>query len=125
MAAVGATLCSAHIGPQKENKKTSVGEICKYLIANRLERTRFWRRVGGVLVFDSEALEQEEKKRNAGQRQQQGVAVGCCRCGSTHPSRVKRGGDRIARRDRQRVNRDRSRDDRELSRILARTLSPL
>ena len=76
-------------------------------------------------MFDSEALEQEEKKRNTGQRQQQGVAMGCCRCGSTHPSRVKRGGDRIARRDRQRVNRDRSRDDRKLLRILARTLSPL
>ena len=66
MAAVGATLCSTRIGPQKENKKSSMGEICKYLIANRLERTRFWRRVGGVLVCDKVALEQEMKK-NAGQ----------------------------------------------------------
>ena len=75
-------------------------EICKYLTENRLERTQFWRKVGGVLVFDEEALEQVKEKRNAGQRQQQGVAVGCCRCGSTHPSRVKRGGDRSARRER-------------------------
>ena len=125
MASVGVTLCSAGIIPPKMKKKKSVGEMCKYLTENRLEGTQFWRRVGGVLVFNEEALEQVEKRRNAGQRQQQGVAVGCCRCGSTHPSRVKRGGDRIARRDRQRANRDRSRDDRELSRILAQTLSPL
>ena len=66
MASVGATLCSAGISSQKTKKKKNVGEICKYLTENRLERTQFWRRVGGVLVFDSEALEQEEKKRNVG-----------------------------------------------------------
>ena len=37
--AIGATLCSAGVSLYKENKKKSVGEICKYLIANRLERT--------------------------------------------------------------------------------------
>ena len=124
MAAAGATLCSTRIGPHKENKKNSVGEICKYLIANRLERTRFWRRVGGVLVCDTVALEQEVKKR-VGQRPQMGTVVGHCSCETACPSREKRGGDRLARRERQRALRDRSRDDRVLSRVLAETLNPL
>ena len=39
-------------------------------------------------------------------------------------SRIKRGGDRKARRQRQRVNRGRSRDDRVVSGALARALNP-
>ena len=125
MAAAGATLCSTSVSSYKGNKNNSVGEICKYLIANRLERTRFWRRVGSVLVFDKVALEQEKRKKSAGQRQQQGVAVGCCRCGSAHPPRDKRGGDRIARRQKQRANRGRSRDDCTVAQALAQSLNPL
>ena len=45
--------------------------------------------------------------------------------GAACPSRETRGGDRIARRERQRALRDRSRDDRILSRVLGRALSPL
>ena len=71
MAAAGATLCSARIGPLKEKK--NLRECCKYLKDNRLDRTQFWRRVGNVLVCDLEALRQEKDQRNAGQRQKQGV----------------------------------------------------
>ena len=109
---------------QKEKKKKNVGEICKYLTENRLERTQFWRRVGGVLEFDEVALEQEMKRR-AGQRPQLGTVVGHVSGNAACPSRETRGGDRIARRERQRALRDRSRDDRTLSRVLARALSPL
>ena len=62
--AVGATLCSAHIGPQKEKK--NLRECCKYLKENRLDRTQFWRRVGDVLVCNVEAQEQVMEK-SAGQ----------------------------------------------------------
>ena len=117
-------MCSVGISSFKTNKKKNVGEICQYLTKNRLERTQFWRKVGSVLVFDSEALEQW-RVRDASQRQQQGVAVGCCRCGSAHPPRDKRGGDRTARRQKQRANRGRSRDDCIVARVLAQSLSPL
>ena len=64
-------------------------------------------------------------EKRAGQRPPQEKVVGCCRCGSTHPSRDKHGGDRIARRKRQRANRERSRDDCLLSSVMARALNPL
>ena len=48
-------MCSTGIGSYKEKKKKNVGEICKYLTENRLERTQFWRKVGGVLEFDEVA----------------------------------------------------------------------
>ena len=95
MVAVDATSCSAGLGSQKQKK--NVREICQYLTRNRLDMTRFWRRVGDVLVCEMEALEQE-MERGAGQRPQKGTVVGCCSCGVTHPSRDKRSGDRIARR---------------------------
>ena len=122
MAADGATLCSTCIGPQKSKK--NVGDICKYLTANRLERTQFWRKVGGVLEFDKVALELELRRR-AGQRPQLGTVVGHGSGGAACPSREKRSGDRIARRERQRALRDRSRDDRTLLRMWAKTLRPL
>ena len=122
MASVGATMCSPRGGLQKERK--NVRECCKYLTENRLDRTQFWRRVGNVLICDMEALEQMMEKRDAGQRQQHGVAVGCGRCGSAHPPRDKRGGDRIARRQKQRANRGRSRDDCIVAHALAQSLSP-
>ena len=80
--------------------------------------------MGGVLVCNEVALEQEMERRKAGQRRQQGVAAGYCSCGAAYPSRDKCGGDRMARRERQRANRERSRDDRILSCVLAKTLSP-
>ena len=122
MAADGATLCSARIGPYKERK--NLRECCKYLKENRLDRTQFWRRVGDVLVCNVEALEQwmEEK---AGQQSQKGSVIGYCSCGAAYPPRVKRGGDRTARHQRQRVNRGRSRDDRIVSGALVRALNPL
>ena len=108
----------------KEKKKKNVREPCQYLTQNRLERTQFWRKLGGVLVLDEVALEHEMERREAGQRRQHGVAAGYCSCGAAYPSRDKRGGDRMARRERQRANRERSRNDRTLSRVLAQTLSP-
>ena len=63
----------------------------------------------------------EEK---SGQRSQKGSVIGYCSCGVAYPPRVKRGGDRKARRQRQRVNRGRSRDDRVVSGALARALNP-
>ena len=101
-----------------------MGEICKYLAEHRLARTQFWRRVGGVLEFDEVALERKMERR-AGQRSQLGTVIGHGSGGAACPSREKRGGDRIARRERQRALRDRSRDDRTLSHVLARMLSPL
>ena len=123
MAAAGATLCSARIDPLKEKK--NLRECCKYLKVNRLDRTQFWRRVGNVLVCDWEALKQAKHRRNAGQRQKQGVSVGYCSCGTAYPPRDKRGGDRMARRQRQRANRGRFRDDCTVSRVLAQSLNPL
>ena len=76
------------------------------------------------LVCDLEALEQRMEEK-AGQRSQKGSVIEYCSCGAAYPPRVKRGGDRKARRQRQRVNRGRSRDDRVVSGALARALNPL
>ena len=122
VAADGATLCSAHIGPQKEKK--NLREICEYLSKNRIDRTQFWRRVGDVLVCDVEALEQC-MERDAGQRSQKGSVIGYCSCGAAYPPRIKRGGDRNARRIKQRANRGCSRDNRTILGALARALNPL
>ena len=122
MATDGATLCSAHIGPQKEKK--NLREICEYLSKNRIDRTQFWRRVGDVLVGDMEALGQRMEG-EAGQRSQKGSVIGYCSCGAAYPPRVKRGGDRNARRMKQRANRGCSRDNRTISCALARALNPL
>ena len=59
----GTTLCSVSVRSQKEKK--NLREICKYLNENRVERTRFLRRVGDVLEIDVEALEQR-MERDAG-----------------------------------------------------------
>ena len=81
-------------------------------------------RVGDILEINVEALEQR-MEREAGQRSQKGSVIGYCSCRATYPPRVKRGGDREARRQRQRVNRGRSRDDRIVSGALAGALNPL
>ena len=120
--AVSATLCSARIGPHKEKK--NLRECCKYLKDNRLDRTQFWRRVGDVLVCNMEALEQRMEG-DAGQRSQKGSVIGYCSCGTAYPSQVKCGGDREARRLRQRVNGGSFRENRIVSGALARALNPL
>ena len=122
MVADGTTLCSMSVRSRKEKK--NLREICKYLSENRVERTRFLRRVGDVLEINVEALEQR-MERDAGQRSQKGSVIGYCSCGAAYPPRVKRGGDREARRQRQRVNRGRFRDDRIVSGALTRALNPL
>ena len=64
----------------------------------------------------------EEK---AGQQSQKGSVIGYCSCAAAYPPWVKRGGDRKARRQRQRVNWGRSRDDCVVLGALARALNPL
>ena len=122
MAAVGATLCSTRIGPQKE-KKNEWREMLQYL-HSRSDRTRFQRCVGSVIIIEKEALKHEMEKR-AGQRQKQGVSVGYCSCGAAYSLRNSRGGNRETRRKRQRVNRGRLRDNRLASWILAKSLNPI
>ena len=63
MAAVGATLCSTRIGPQKE-KKNEWREMLQYL-HSRSDRTRFQRRVGFVIVIEKEALKHEMERCSA------------------------------------------------------------
>ena len=79
--------------------------------------------MGNVLVVDKVALERSVK--DAGQQSQKRSVIGYCSCGATYPSRVKRGGDRQARRNRQRANRECSRDMHTISGALARALNPL
>ena len=55
MVADGTTSCSVNARWFKEKK--NLKEICEYLRTNRIDRTRILRRVGDVLVIDTEALE--------------------------------------------------------------------
>ena len=105
-------------------EKKNLRAVCEYLSTNRLDRTRILRRVGNVLVVDMEALEQGMET-GAGQRSQKGTMIGYCNCVAAYPLRVKHGGDRNTRREKQRANRGRSRDNRIISCALARVLSPL
>ena len=76
------------------------------------------------MVVNMAALWQEMETK-AGQRRQKGTIVGYCSCGAAYPFRVQRGGNRNARRKRQRANRERLRDDRVVSQVLAQSLSSL
>ena len=122
MAADGATLCSMQGGPSKA-KKWSIREVCKYLIAHRIDRTQIWRKKGGVLIMNEEALKQVMEKK-ADQRSLNQPVMGCCSCGATHPSRRRRGGNRNARRQRQHEKRESFRDGQTLSSVLAAALNP-
>ena len=82
MAAVGATRDSAGVCPHKEKKNWR--ESVKYL-QSRSDRARFWRREGSVVIIDMVALRQAKEEEGAGQRRQQGVAVGYCSCGAAYP----------------------------------------
>ena len=64
VATVGATCDSTSVGSQKKNKNWR--KSVKYL-HSRIDRARFWRREGSVLVADMVALRQE-MEREAGQR---------------------------------------------------------
>ena len=64
------------------------------------------------------------KDEEAGQRSQKGFVMGYCSCGAAYLPRIKCGGDRDARRKKQRANRGRSRDNRTSSCALARALNP-
>ena len=121
MVSANTTSCSTGRGPYKNIK--NVRECCQYLTSRKIDRTRIWRKVGNVLVVDKVALEQSVK--DAGQQSQKRSVIGYCSCGATYPSRVKRGGDRQARRNRQRANRECSRDMHTVSGALARALNPL
>ena len=94
MAAAGATRVSAGICPYKENKNKR--ESVKYLFS-RIDRARYWRREGSVLIVDLEALRQEREKADTGQWQQKGSAVRYCSCGAAYLPRSRRGRDREAR----------------------------
>ena len=122
MAADGAALCSMQGGPCK-TKKWSIREVCKYLIAHSIDRTQIWRKMGGVLAVNEEALKQV-MERKADQRSLAQPVIGCCSCGATHPSRRRRGGNRGARRQRQREKRESFRDGQTLSSVLAEALNP-
>ena len=111
MVSNGATSDSA--GICSYNKKKKWRESVKYL-HSRIDRARFWRREGSVLIADMVALRQE-MEREAGQRQQKGTVARYCSCGAAYLSRAQRGGDRDARRKRQRVSQERLRDDRTVS----------
>ena len=93
MAAAGATCDSAGVGPLKEKKKWT--KSVKYL-HSRIDRARFCRREGSVIIVDMVALRQVKEKDDIGQQRQQGVAVGYCSFGAAYPSRAQRGGNRDA-----------------------------
>ena len=84
VASVGATCDSVGICLYKEKKKWR--ESVKYL-HSRIDRARFWRREGSVLIADMVALRQE-MEREVGQRQQKGTVVGYYNCGAAYPSHV-------------------------------------
>ena len=111
MAAADATRSSADMCPQKNTKNRR--ESVKYLLS-RIDRARFWRREGSVLIVDVEALRQAKEK-NTDQWQQKDSAVRYCSCGAAYLSRSRRGGDHDARRRRQRAERERLRDSRVVS----------
>ena len=107
----GATCDSAGICSYKEKKKWR--EYVKYL-HSRIDRARFWRREGSILIANMAALRQE-MEREASQQRQKGTVVGYYSCGAAYPSCVQCGGNRSARRKRQRVNWECFRDDRVVS----------
>ena len=84
-----------------KTKKWSIREVCKYLTAHRIDRTQIWRKMGGVLAVDKEALK-HAMERKADQRSLDEPMIGCCSHRAIHPTRRRRGGDRGARWKRQR-----------------------
>ena len=64
----------------------------KYL-HSRVDKARFGRREGSVIIIDMAAVRQAKEEDDASQRRQQGVVVGYCSCGAAYPSRAQCGGN--------------------------------
>ena len=96
----------------------------KYL--RSIDRARLMRRCGSVLTIDMAALRQVKEKNNADQRQQQkkAAAVDCSNKGVTQSSCANRAGNRLERRQKERVLRERLRDHRTIAQILVKSLNP-
>ena len=96
----------------------------KYL--RRIDRARLMRRCDSVLTIDMAALRQVKEKNDADQRQQQkkAAAVDCSNKGVTQFSRANRAGNRLERRQKERVLRESLRDQRTIAQILANSLNP-
>ena len=122
MAAAGATPCSAAARSSRIVKEWR--ESVKYL--RSIDRARLMRRCGSVLTIDMAALRQVKEKNDADQRQQQkkAAAVDCSNKGVTQSSRANRAGNRLERRQKERVLRESLRDQRTIAQILAKSLNP-
>ena len=84
------------------------------------------RRCDSVLTIDMAALRQVKEKNDADQRQQQkkAAAVDCSNKGVTQSSRTNRAGNRLERRQKERVLRESLRDQRAIAQMLAKSLKP-
>ena len=122
MAAAGATPCSAAARSSRVVKEWR--ESVKYLC--RIDRARLVRRCGSVLTIDMAALRQVKEKNDADQRQQQkkAAAVDCSKTGVTQSSRANRAGNRLERRQKERVLWESLRDQRTIAKMLAKSLNP-
>ena len=115
MAAADATPCSAAAKSNRVVKEWR--ESVKYL--RSIDRARLMRRCGSVLKIDMAALRQVKEKNDADQRQQQkkAAAVDCSNRGVTQSSRANRAGNRLERRQKERVLRESLRDQRTIAQI--------
>ena len=106
MAIAGVTACPVGIKSLKNIK--SWKEAVKYLPS--VDRERFLRKSGSVLMLNMVVLRKEMEERNADQRERLQIAVGYCSCGATCTSRLQHGGNRKTRKQRQRQKRELLRD---------------
>ena len=97
----------------------------KYL--HRIDRARLMRRCGTVLTIDMAALRQVKEKNDADQWEQQkkAVATDCSNKGVTQSSCANRVGNRLERRQKERVLRESLRDQRTIAQMLAKLLNPI
>ena len=93
----------------------------KYL--RSVDGARFLRRSGSVLTLKMVALRKEIEKRDTSQQQRPKVTVGCSNYGVAHSSRLRRGGNRESKRQRQRLKWEFVSDDRTVSPVLVRSQS--
>ena len=120
MTVASATACPVGIRSLKNIKNWR--ENVKYLPS--VDTARFLRKSSSVLMLNIVTLRKEMEERNAGQRRRSKIAVRCCSCGAAYHSRRQRGGNCESRRQCQRQKRELLRDQRTVSQILARFLSP-
>ena len=121
MAAAGATPCSATARSNKIVKEWR--ESVKYL--RSIDRGRLMRRCGSLLMIDMAALRQVKEKNAPDQRQQQkkAAAVDCSNKRVTQSFRANRAGNRLERRQKERVLWESLRDQRTITQILAKSLN--